>query len=1080
VRDAGSRFANSTHRAAAARTFFGGSRLTPAAPATSGGSGASATGGFTLRSRTLIGFAALAALALLFLVTGSSAQAARIHSVKSTFELQTRGEPRSIAIDEEMGYVYTLRRSNPNAIERFDEEGNPVPFPGTPGRNESQTVHFASFATGDMFTLTCPNGETTAEITWNNFAELLRENMSAALEAKCGTGNYELSSGPNNVNVHFEGAFAESDVPPMTCTKTAGSGTCEITNISDGAAEGSLNQIAGVECGESACVQLAVDNSGGPNQGVIYMGTSNNQFGCCPFFPNDQGAGVDIFLPSGQKVGVTHTDSTEHYYGGSPSNGVSVDSEGHLIITHGSTTVAGTYFDKLDVPNWSTPEPNLDPPILESIASDYANAGKTSLDAAGDLFTTVGYQSTASGPLRSYSASAFETSLPPVNQPGYEYPSSTPSQELAGGSNVEPAVDGEGNVLTVNTAGEFIRYSGDNGSPLEQFDIPSLLTPGGIAYDKTTHLAFITDRSGNGAAKDVTVLESAVVPDSKTGEFEPLTATTGMVDGEVDPVGAGEIEACQFEVVTQSQYNASKFAEADVFPCEPAAPLNSAQEVSAEVTGLTLEQTAKFRLVTTNANGTSNGAIRDFLPHAVIEIVTEAATEVAPRSATLNASFRGNADDTEYFFKWGLSKAYENSTPIEDAGSPTGPTSLAEAISGLELEETYHYKIVATNSVGTSEGEDMTFTTLPAVSNLTTKPASSIDQDSITLNAEFQGQNLDTHYYFEYGLTTEYGSSTAEAPGDDAGSTSGPTDVSSEITEFNGYRTYHYRVIAENSFGITYGQDETFVAPEPPPPAIENTHLVSVSPTSANVSADINPNHWATIYLFEWGETDHYGDQTSFSDPFGGLNHDPILQNGELTGLKPGSVYHFRAVAVNFRGTTEGEDVIFTTPAPPRIDRTNVTGVTKTTAHFEGLVAANGAASTTTFEYGIAGVGYTARTPVAAIGSNLFSTPVSADVGGLLPGTEYQVRIAATNEIDTTYGPVQTFTTVAEPPPPSKNCGRFGRQAKKKSNQAKRLRRNATKAHGNKARSLRKKAKRAAKQARKLSKKAKQCRGAGQ
>jgi hypothetical protein len=1046
------------------------------------------TADFSSRMRILIGLAALAAVALLFLVAGSPAKAARIHTVKSTFELQTPGSPYAIAVDEEAGYIYTVRRgfssnSPPNEgdIERFDLEGNPVPFPGSPGRNESQTVHFASFVNGDKFTLTCPNGETTAEITWNSSAELLRENMAAALEAKCGTGNYELSSGPNNVQVHFVGSFAETDVPTMTCTKTEGSGSCEIQNIGDGAAEGSLNVIS-TTC-RSACAQIAVDNSGGPNQGVIYLGTTNSQLTCCPLRPEDTQAGVHVFLPSGEQVAVVHTVSTTVQVNrGTRSNGVSVDDEGHLIVTHASTLVGLTFFDKLDVPNWSAPNPNQDPPVISTIASDYTSPGRTSVDSAGDVFSNVGYEPTQSGAIRKYPAAAFETTPPPINgESGYEHPSAVPSQQIALGSNVAPAVDGEGNVLTVNTAGEFIKYSGDNGSPLEQFPVPGLTSPRGIVANQSTHLVYLTNGPFNNTPPDVIVLETKVVPDSITGEFEPLTAHTGMVDGEVDPIGAGEIESCQFEVVTKAKYNASKFAEADVFPCEPSAPLNTAQEVSAEVTGLTLEETEKFRVVTTNSNGTSNGAIHEFKPHAVIEIATNAATAVAPRSATLNGSFRGNAEDTEYFFKWGTSLAYEHTTPIEDAGSPTGPTGVSEGISGLELETTYHYKVVATNSEGTSEGEDMTFTTLPAVSNLITKPASSIDQDSITLNAEFLGQNLDTHYYFEYGSTSEYGSSTAEAPGDDAGSTSGPTQVSSEITEFNGYLTYHYRVVAENSFGISYGQDETFVAPEPPKPEITNTHIVSVTPTSAKVATDINPNHWETIYLFEWGETDNYGEQTSFSEPFGGLDNAPILQSGELTGLKPGSLYHFRAVAVNFRGTTEGEDVIFTTPAPPRIDGSNVVEVTKTTAHLEGLVAGNGAATNVTFEYGIAGAGYTARTPATAIGSNLFSTPVAADIRGLLPGTPYQVRIAATNEIDTSYGPVQTFTTVAEPPPPSsKNCGRFGKQAKKKSNQAKRLRRNAKKAHGKKARSLRGKAKEAAKQARKLSRKAKQCRGAGQ
>ena len=218
--------------------------------------------------------------------------------------------------------------------------------------------------------------------------------------------------------------------------------------------------------------------------------------------------------------------------------------------------------------------------------------------------------------------------------------------------------------------------------------------------------------------------------------------------------------------------------------------------------------------------------------------------------------------------------------------------------------------MVATNSAGTSSGETLSFTTPPAVTGLLTKPASSLDQENITLNGEFDGNGMATTYHFEYGFDTSYGNVT---PDKTVGATTGPTPISADIEEFNGFRTYHFRVVAENSFGKTEGNDETFVAPDPLNPGIANTKVVSVTPTTASVAAEINPNHWATIYLFEWGETSNYGTALPFSDPIGGLENESISVTGELTGLKPGSTYHFRAVAMNFKGTTDGENVIFTT-----------------------------------------------------------------------------------------------------------------------------------------------------------------------
>ena len=97
--------------------------------------------------------------------------------------------------------------------------------------NEKQRVLFTGLSTaGDMFTLTCPNGEATAEIAYASGATL-RANIKAAMEAKCG-GAFTTAS--PNVNITYEGSFAHTDVPPTVCTATVGTGTCEVSEETDG------------------------------------------------------------------------------------------------------------------------------------------------------------------------------------------------------------------------------------------------------------------------------------------------------------------------------------------------------------------------------------------------------------------------------------------------------------------------------------------------------------------------------------------------------------------------------------------------------------------------------------------------------------------------------------------------------------------------------------------------------------------------------------------------------------------------------------------------------------------------------
>lgn len=1023
--------------------------------------------------------AALAAIVLGFSLFAGSAGAATIHVPDTTFQLQTPGQAGAIAIDEDLGYVYVMHLGCCEAegdIERFDLAGNPVNFPDKPGRNESQTIKLEGFAAGDKYTLTCPNGETTGEITWTGNFETVQSNLKTALEAKCGSGNFSVSGGPEYVTVGFQGAFTETNVPKMNCTTTSGASPCSIYSETDGAAE--LN-IIDTTC-TSSCMDITVDNTGGENQSTIYVTTTGGQETCCnPEGPNEESGGVHVYLPTGQRVGVIHTRYQDAKTGfgstriGTRSCGVAVDDDGNLIVAHGES-IPFSYFDKLELSDWGT-SPDLDPPILGTIASDHANPCRSDVDSEGNVYDTAGNSPEASGPLRKYPANAFEPDPNPARDQ-FNQPSQVPSQTLALGNHVDLALDEEGNAITFLTNGELRKWSTENGSPIEAFDT-ALISPGGVtrANSVGNGTLYVTDRSFEPTAKDVHIFKSLVVPDSVTGAFDPVTAATGVVDGDLDPAGGGEVLSCKFEVVNDAKFQATAFSEATLIPCKEGGTFSAPAGVSADVSGLTLEELHHFRLRTTNANGASLGSIHRFTPHAVINIATKAATNVAPRSATLNASFQGNGEAVEYWFEYGESAGYGNETAHLTAGSPAAAKDVSQLLDGLNLESGYHYRVVMKNAVGTSRGEDQSFTTRPAVTNLQTKPATSLDQDSVTLNGEFDGDGIETTYYFEYGFDTAYGSTT---PLKSAGVTSGPTPVEAELEEFNGFRTYHYRVVAENSFGKTIGPDQTVTAPDPLEPGVQSTRIVSVTPTTATVSTEINPNHAATIYLFEWGETDNYGFALPFSDPIGGLDNENIPVSTEITGLKPGSVYHLRAVALNFKGTTEGEDIVLITPDVPRIDSTFANATGQTTAHLGGKIAAMASSTSVSFEYGPS-ASYGQSTTATAIGSDLFPRDVGADVGGLAPGTEYHFRIVATNGIGTTFGPDGTFTTAGSAAKePNRNCARLAQQAKKASKSAKLLGKQARGAQGERAAVLRKRSAGFAKKARKKNKQAKACRSA--
>jgi hypothetical protein len=66
---------------------------------------------------------------------------------------------------------------------------------------------------------------------------------------------------------------------------------------------------------------------------------------------------------------------------------------------------------------------------------------------------------------------------------------------------------------------------------------------------------------------------------------------------------------------------------------------------------------------------------------------------------------------TSYRFDYGPTVAYGSSTPAVAVGAGVVPLPVSAAVSGLESGTTYHYRLVATNSLGTAFGADASVTT---------------------------------------------------------------------------------------------------------------------------------------------------------------------------------------------------------------------------------------------------------------------------------------------------------------------------------------------------------------------------------
>src|SRR6185312_7568487 len=102
----------------------------------------------------------------------------------------------------------------------------------------------------------------------------------------------------------------------------------------------------------------------------------------------------------------------------------------------------------------------------------------------------------------------------------------------------------------------------------------------------------------------------------------------------------------------------------------------------------------------------------------------------------------------------------------------------------------------------------------------------------------------------------------------------------------------------------------------------------------------VNPEGHDTTYFFKYGLTTSYESTPTPSQKVVSLSAAEGV-SASLSGLAPGTTYHFQLVAENSSGTVHGADETFTTASPPGAPTATTgiaTSVGETTATLNGTV----------------------------------------------------------------------------------------------------------------------------------------------
>ena len=122
----------------------------------------------------------------------------------------------------------------------------------------------------------------------------------------------------------------------------------------------------------------------------------------------------------------------------------------------------------------------------------------------------------------------------------------------------------------------------------------------------------------------------------------------------------------------------------------------------------------------------------------------------------------------------------------------------------------YYWSVQAVDNgyMGSIFSPENSFILENAQPDVVSNPASDITMVGATLSGTVNANNAITTVTFEWGTTISYGNSTAATPG--SLSDIIPIEVVADLGNLDCGTTYHWRIKAENSQGITYGEDMSF------------------------------------------------------------------------------------------------------------------------------------------------------------------------------------------------------------------------------------------------------------------------------
>ncbi len=426
--------------------------------------------------------------------------------------------------------------------------------------------------------------------------------------------------------------------------------------------------------------------------------------------------------------------------------------------------------------------------------------------------------------------------------------------------------------------------------------------------------------------------------------------------------------------------------------------------ISEKITGLKTGAQYYYRLV----SDYSQGEIKTFYTAATAPGINNTSTaNIGKDQAEISATINPSGATTQYYFEYGETTSYGSSSLPIDIAPSTDDVAVDLILENLHPASEYHFRVVATNNVGKTMSDDNVFTTLAAPPLIQVNGIENISAEQAQINVLITPLNSESIAFIEYGTSTDYGNYSDII---NIGSGRDQSAVAMKLTNLTAATNYHYRLVASNIAGMTYGNDMTFTT-DAAPPHVTTISADEIGSQAAQINAWVNPRNSETTYYFEYGPTTSYGSLTASINA--GAGGALIDANQILSNLEIATEYHYRIVAINIAGTSYGDDISFTTAvAAPSVREGSVDDILTIQAIISSYINGYGSDTIAHIEYGETN-SYGSTTPPVSIGSANGEVLIKTKLTALNPNTTYHYRVVATNSAGTTYGEDAVFETNA-------------------------------------------------------------------